>query len=67
MHYYLLDAGFSHGRAVLAILSTNAALMTATWLLQDTHPLIQLASMAAIMSSVMYGIHLLRRRVLLSK
>lgn len=33
LHYYLLDAGLSHGRAVLMILATTLVTMTATFLI----------------------------------
>src|ERR1043165_4700534 len=35
IHYYLLDAGFTHTGAVAVIAITNIALVLVTWLLQD--------------------------------
>jgi len=62
LHYYLLDAGFSHSWATFVILGINILLIGATFLLQDTHPLFNLFCMIVIASAALAFIYVLRRR-----
>ncbi|MBL7691687.1 MAG: undecaprenyl/decaprenyl-phosphate alpha-N-acetylglucosaminyl 1-phosphate transferase [Flavipsychrobacter sp.] len=53
IHYYLLDAGFSHTAAVIVIVFVNILLVALAWLTQDLSPLLTFAILAVTMSAVM--------------
>ncbi len=54
IHYYLLDAGYSHTAAVIFIVSVNISLVVLAWLAQDLSPLLTFAILAVAMSVVMF-------------
>jgi UDP-N-acetylmuramyl pentapeptide phosphotransferase/UDP-N-acetylglucosamine-1-phosphate transferase len=54
IHYYLLDAGFSHTAAVIFIVSVNISLVVLAWLAQDLSPLLTFAILTVAMSLVMF-------------
>jgi UDP-GlcNAc:undecaprenyl-phosphate GlcNAc-1-phosphate transferase len=62
LHYYLLDAGFTHSQSVLIILATNALLIVLAFLLQDMHPLISLLALTVAASGVMFIVYRLRQK-----
>lgn len=64
LHYYLLDAGFSHWQAVMTILFTNLAIIGTAYLMQEINPVLTLFIMTLIASSVLIGVYWLRRRKL---
>ena len=61
LHYYLLDAGFTHTRAVLVIAGTNIVIMMIAYLLQDANPYIALLSITVLASVVLFIVYRLRR------
>ena len=65
LHYYLLDAGFTHSRSVIIIIGTNILIITLAWLMQDINPLITLLCMTALASFVLFVVYRLRQRNLL--
>lgn len=64
LHYYLLDAGFSHTGAVGVLAGTNIAVILCAWCLQDVYPLITLTCMAVIITLVVCGVWVLRKKKL---
>lgn len=64
LHYYLLDAGFTHAQSVLIILCTNIALIIAGYLLQDLNINMALVIITAIASVILYLIYRLRQKKL---
>jgi UDP-GlcNAc:undecaprenyl-phosphate/decaprenyl-phosphate GlcNAc-1-phosphate transferase len=60
LHYYLLDAGFSHSQSVLIILTTNVVIIAAGFFMQDLNPLATLAAITFVASAVLFFIY--RRR-----
>ncbi len=54
IHYYLLDAGFSHTAAVILIVSLNILLVVLAWLTQDLSPVLTFAILAMAMSASMF-------------
>ncbi len=53
IHYYLLDAGFSHTAAVAIIVSANILLVALAWLTQDLSLLLTFGILALAMSGFM--------------
>ncbi|MCW3123624.1 MAG: undecaprenyl/decaprenyl-phosphate alpha-N-acetylglucosaminyl 1-phosphate transferase [Flavipsychrobacter sp.] len=64
LHYYLLDAGFSHSRSVMIIMLTNVAIIALAWLMQEVNLLITLLAMTFIASLVLFAIYRSRRKKL---
>jgi UDP-GlcNAc:undecaprenyl-phosphate GlcNAc-1-phosphate transferase len=62
LHYYLLDAGFTHSQSVGIIMGTNVLVIILAYLMQDVHPLITLLSITALTSLVLFVIYLRRQR-----
>lgn len=54
LHYYLVDAGMPHSRAVMVIVGTNVAVVVLALLLLHTHYLILLANLVALPAAVSY-------------
>lgn len=65
VHYYLLDAGFSHTAAVAIITSASLAIMVSAWLLQNYNPLLVVLTLAGLLSLVMWILASYRRKKLL--
>ncbi len=61
IHYYLLDAGFSHTGAVLFIATSNIAIVVVTWFLQDINPLLLILVMTCVTSLIMLGVFARKR------
>lgn len=53
IHYYLLDAGFSHTAAVTIIVAVNILLVALAWLTQDMSPLLTFVILAMTMATFM--------------
>ncbi len=64
LHYYLLDAGFTHSQSVTIILLSSIAVVATAFLMQDMHPLVTLASMSLLVSVLLLVIYRLRQRKL---
>jgi UDP-N-acetylmuramyl pentapeptide phosphotransferase/UDP-N-acetylglucosamine-1-phosphate transferase len=62
LHYYLLDAGFTHTRSVMIIVGINILLMAAAFLLQDMSPYIVLLTITSICLAALYIIYALRNK-----
>jgi UDP-GlcNAc:undecaprenyl-phosphate/decaprenyl-phosphate GlcNAc-1-phosphate transferase len=62
LHYYLLDAGFSHSQSVLIILGTNILIILMAFLLQDMNPSLVVFCMTVLTSVVLLIIYRLRQR-----
>ncbi len=62
LHYYLLDAGFTHTRSVTIIVGINILLMAAAFLLQDMSPYIVLLTITVISLAALYIIYRLRSK-----
>jgi UDP-N-acetylmuramyl pentapeptide phosphotransferase/UDP-N-acetylglucosamine-1-phosphate transferase len=54
IHYYLLDAGFSHTAAVMLIISVNILLVVLALLAQDLSPLLTFGMLTVAMSVFMF-------------
>ena len=66
LHYYLLDAGFSHSQSTAIILSGNIAVIGIAFLLQDINPLISLLTMFLFAGLMLVAIYRLRKTKLAS-
>ncbi len=64
LHYYLLDAGFSHTQAVFVITATNICIIVLAYLLQGFNPYITLVSITLLMSALVLIIYKLRQKKL---
>ncbi len=64
LHYYLLDAGFTHTQAVLVIVGTNIAIMALAYIMQDVNPYLMLLSITLVASLVLFIVYRLRQRKL---
>lgn len=64
LHYYLLDAGFSHSGAVAVIAVANVVLTGIVWLLQDQPAILQLSIMVVFTTVLVMRIASKRRAVL---
>ena len=62
LHYYLLDAGFSHSRATFIIVCTNVLIIALAFLMQDVAPIITLLCITALVSLVLLGVYKMRGR-----
>ncbi len=62
LHYYLLDAGFTHSRSVTIIVITNVLIILVAYLLQSINPLIILFCLTALASLVLFGVYRLRQK-----
>jgi UDP-GlcNAc:undecaprenyl-phosphate GlcNAc-1-phosphate transferase len=64
IHYYLLDAGFSHTAAVITIALANLLLIALSLLLQDINPLLLLLILSAVTSAMMFLLYSVRSKAL---
>jgi len=55
LHYYLLDAGFTHSQSVLILLASNLVITTLAWLMQDLNPFLTFLAML-LPSTLLLGI-----------
>ena len=62
LHYYLLDAGFTHTQSVLVIVGTNLLITILAYLLQDWNPYVNLLSITLLASLVLLIIYVLRQK-----
>jgi len=62
LHYYLLDAGFTHSQSMLIILSTNVLIIGLGLLMQEMNPVVILLGMLLLASAVLFVIYRLRQR-----
>jgi hypothetical protein len=62
LHYYLLDAGFTHSQSVLIILSANILIIALAWLVQDANPFIILFALTLLVSMVLLMVYRLRQK-----
>jgi UDP-N-acetylmuramyl pentapeptide phosphotransferase/UDP-N-acetylglucosamine-1-phosphate transferase len=67
LHYYLLDAGFTHSHSVLIIALTNVFLIACAFLLQGLHPLLILLVFTLIAGIALFIIYRLRQQNLQRK
>jgi UDP-GlcNAc:undecaprenyl-phosphate/decaprenyl-phosphate GlcNAc-1-phosphate transferase len=67
LHYYLLDAGFTHSQSVLIIVTTNILIIGLALLLQDFNPLIVLFAITILASAVLLVVYRLRQKNLAKK
>lgn len=61
LHYYLLDAGFTHSGAVAVILGTNIVTIALVWLLQDAATM-SIVCVLALWTIVLAVIYMLRQK-----
>jgi UDP-GlcNAc:undecaprenyl-phosphate GlcNAc-1-phosphate transferase len=61
LHYYLLDAGFSHSGAVAVIAIANVVLTGIVWLLQPMPPIVLLGIMVVFTSALVMRIAAMRK------
>ena len=64
LHYYLLDAGFTHTQSVLIIVTTNVVIIALAYFLRAGNPYISLLSITGLASLVLFIIYMLRQRKL---
>ena len=64
LHYYLLDAGFTHTQSVLVIVSTNILMIFLAYLLQDANPLLTISAITVLAGVVLFVIYGLRQKKL---
>jgi len=64
LHYYLLDAGFSHSTSVMIIVLTNVLIIVIAYLMQAVNLLITFAAMTTVASLMLLGVYRLRRKKL---
>lgn len=62
LHYYLLDAGFTHTKAALIIVGLFSLIISSTFLLQSFNPIIPLLFMLSLAQISVYLIHRLREK-----
>lgn len=62
LHYYLLDAGFSHSRSVLIILSVNILIVATAFCMQDMNPVVPLLCMILVTSVALLIVYVLRQK-----
>jgi UDP-N-acetylmuramyl pentapeptide phosphotransferase/UDP-N-acetylglucosamine-1-phosphate transferase len=65
LHYYLLDAGFSHSRSVAIIIIINILLMIIAYLLRNLNPMIPILSITVVAALALSYIYRLRQKNLL--
>ncbi len=64
LHYYLLDAGFGHAKAVSIILALNVTVIAITFAMQDIGPVTTLLCNTVAATLLLLGISILRRKKL---
>ena len=62
LHYYLLDAGFTHTQSVLVIVGTNLLIMALAYVMQDVNTYLMLLSITLLASLVLFVVYRLRQR-----
>lgn len=62
LHYYLLDAGFSHTKAALTIMGIFVLIVGSVYLLQSFNPIISIIGMLSISQVSVFIIHKIRQR-----
>ena len=62
LHYYLLDAGFTHSQSVLIIFTINILIIAAAYLMQDLNPVVTLSGMVLLASMALLVIYILRQK-----
>jgi len=62
LHYYLLDAGFTHSQAVMVIVGSNILTIAVAYLMQDINPLATIASITALSLAVLGVVYKLRQK-----
>jgi len=67
LHYYMLDAGFSHSRSVGAMLLATIAIIISGYLLQDTNIYVALIAITTLTSVFMFIIYRLRQQRITGK
>ncbi len=65
LHYYLLDAGFTHSQSVFTILATNVSIIAVAWALQDINPLLNIVAITILSTIVLAVIYRLRQKNML--
>jgi UDP-N-acetylmuramyl pentapeptide phosphotransferase/UDP-N-acetylglucosamine-1-phosphate transferase len=61
LHYYLLDAGFTHTQSVIVIVGTNIAIIVLAFLMQDMNPYLILVCITLLASLVLFIVYRLRQ------
>jgi len=64
LHYYLLDAGFTHTQSVVVIAGTNMLIIAIAYMLQDTNPYLVLSLITLVSAIVLFIIYKLRQKKL---
>lgn len=64
LHYYLLDAGFTHTQAALTIVVANILLVIVAFIMQDGSPYITLGCIAVIAALLLFIVYRLRQKKL---
>ncbi len=67
IHYYMLDAGFTHTGAVLTLLVANICIIGTTWALQDAGTIVSILCMTLIPSALTIWISIKRRKAVATK
>ena len=67
LHYYLLDAGFTHSKSVMIIVGVNILLIVLGYLMQDMDPLLILLCLTLIALAALFVIYRLRKKNLAKK
>jgi len=62
LHYYLLDAGFTHTQSVAIIVGINILIMATAFILQDANPYLILLTIILVSLASLYIIYLLRSK-----
>ena len=62
LHYYLLDAGFTHTQSVLIMLLANVLILVVAFLLQDMDQLVTLLCITLVTSVIVFVIYRLRQQ-----
>ena len=62
LHYYLLDAGYTHSKSVVIILATNLLIIAVGYLMQNVNVYITLLAMTVLASVILWMIYRLRER-----
>ncbi|MFI5195834.1 MAG: glycosyltransferase family 4 protein [Chitinophagales bacterium] len=60
LHYYLLDAGFTHSQSVLIILTIHVLLIGVAYLMQDMNALLTLPSLILLSGVALFVVYRLR-------
>ena len=64
LHYYLLDAGFTHTQSVMVIVGTNMVIIILAYLQQDMNPYLVLSLITLVASVALFIIYMLRQKKL---